>query len=225
MRLIDCFTETISYTLYLLRNLDSVSPSYETVRQDYLLLLTSSDECVKPAGFSEEAGESAKFAVCAWVDESILCSSWEGKENWQKEQLQRIHFQTNHAGEEFFLRLEKLEPEDRSVREVYATCLGLGFTGRYYREDQKPVLEDLKRKNLNLLMETLPEELGSPEGPLFPGAYTSLPIGGKRPGMFKSFDAFTAFFLIVPILLLGALYLSYQKLLDKMVYDFFGSVF
>ncbi len=77
--------------------------------------------------------DEAWFPVCAWLDET-LAPLWRavGKEA----PLQKLHFKTDRAGHEFFIKLEQFltagptEDTDRQdIIGLYATCLDLGFVG------------------------------------------------------------------------------------------------
>lgn len=223
VRLADCFLEIFGYVSYLIKGPDPLDPPYETALQDLDRLLAQSKECCKRGGFSNDDFSEARFAVCAWVDEAILCSSWEGRTEWIKEPLQRRFYNTTNAGEDFFKRLGGLDEERAGVREVYALCLGLGFSGRYYQEDQKSDLEEVKRSNIRLLLGDVLEDLGLTEKDLFPGAYPSGEISRRRPRLGWS-SLFTFIFLAIPAALLAALFLYYRFFLDQILTDFFGSV-
>jgi type VI secretion system protein ImpK len=152
MHLSDCFMPLIAYTSYFLKAADRRQPSYEQVKADVQRLLGQSEGWVKKGLFSQEDYDSARFGVCAWVDEAILSSAWSQKGQWQKEQLQRIYYQTTDAGEEFFEKLNGLELHQREVREVYYLCLALGFAGRFCKPGDETLLDQLKSSNLKILM-------------------------------------------------------------------------
>jgi type VI secretion system protein ImpK len=118
MRLIDCFVEIVAYTSDFLKTAVDENPDASAVEQDYALLFKRSEDKMKEGKFEYEAWDSARFALCAWVDEMIMCSSWEGHSAWGHRQLQRIYYSSTNAGEEFFERLEELDPETKDIREV-----------------------------------------------------------------------------------------------------------
>jgi type VI secretion system protein ImpK len=90
-------------------------------------LIAQSEACLETGNFTQEDFNLARFAVFAWVDEAILSSAWEGRKQWQREQLQRHYFQTADAGELFFERLNTIGPHQRDVREVYYLVPGIGL--------------------------------------------------------------------------------------------------
>jgi type IV/VI secretion system ImpK/VasF family protein len=98
--------------------------------------------------------DAARFAVCAWIDEKVLNSSWAYRETWKGDLLQEAFYNTTHAGEEFFTRLDGLKSTQDSVRQVYLLCLLLGFKGRYCRDGDHIILQkivDSTKKKINAL--------------------------------------------------------------------------
>jgi type VI secretion system protein ImpK len=171
MHLTDCFMQLMAYVAYFLKTVARRQLPYEQVKADILRLLDQSESYVKKGLFSQEDYNLARFAVCAWVDEAILNSSWSQKSQWQKELLQRLFYQTTDAGEEFFEKVNSLGLHQREVREVYYLCLALGFTGRFINPGDETLLEHLKSSNLKLL---LGSSVGLPSlesSELFPEAY------------------------------------------------------
>lgn len=108
------------------------------------------------AGIDNEKIMKAKFALVAFLDETIISSSWNQKEVWLAEPLQIKMFDTFNAGEEFFTYLAELRQRssaNKDVLEIYYLCLALGFKGKY--QLQSPEL--LRRVIDDLNMELHPE--------------------------------------------------------------------
>jgi type VI secretion system protein ImpK len=87
----------------------------------------------KPA----KAIEQAKYAFCALLDEVILSSDFDIRNDWERAPLQLRMFGEHLAGERFFDRLEALRaaPEENiETLEVFHCCLLLGFQGKYLLE-------------------------------------------------------------------------------------------
>jgi type VI secretion system protein ImpK len=108
------------------------------------------------AGFENEKILQAKFALVAFLDESIISSSWEQKDEWLSEPLQLKLFNTFNAGEEFFTNINNFRQRtssNKEVLEIYYVCLVLGFKGKY--QLQSP--ENLRRVIDDLNMELHPE--------------------------------------------------------------------
>jgi type VI secretion system protein ImpK len=222
MRLIDCFIEIITYTSHFLQTTKKKHLTFEKIKNDYAILFEQSEQYLKKGKFSPEEWDMARFAVCAWVDESILCSSWEGKVSWGHEQLQRVYYGVTNAGEEFFDRLRELDPDAKGVHEVYAYCIALGFKGLHFKKEDEFRLENIRLSNLKHVStgEVLDESLHGTVN-LFPGAYKS--ATDDEGHKFKCpFSFFTLIFLVCPPLLFGVLFLIYRDILQEVVVNFFG---
>ena len=172
MHLTDCFMDLMAYVAYFSKTVAAKQPAYQQVKADVLRLLTTSEECVRKGWFSQEDYDQGRFMVCAWVDESILASAWQHKGQWQREQLQRLYYNTTEAGEEVFERLNGLAFEQKDVRELYYLCLSLGFKGRFLKPEDEYLLEQLKTSNLKLLLGASADGVPSLEqADLFPESY------------------------------------------------------
>lgn len=214
MYLSDYFIDVVAYVTYFLRSPETQQTSTcDTVRNEMQRLLLASEDGVKRGLVSHDDFEQARFAICAWVDEALVNSTWSDKNAWMSRQLQQTYYNTTDAGEKFFERLQTLGPHQLEVREVYYLCLALGFTGRYFNDDYN--LEQIKTANLKLL---LGSSLGLPSlarVDLFPEAYPSgdveLPTpAGKRRNIWLS-----AAIACVPVLFFIALFVTYFFILDN----------
>lgn len=108
------------------------------------------------AGIDNEKITEAKFALVAFLDETIISSQWNQKASWLSNPLQIEMFDTFNAGEEFFAHLNELRQRsstNKDVLEIYYLCLALGFKGKY--QLQSP--ESLRRIIDDLNMELHPE--------------------------------------------------------------------
>jgi len=88
----------------------------------------------RESGLPSDWVESAKYALCAFLDESILVSMLPFRDDWSAKPLQLDLFGERLAGEGFFKRLTEMGrrmAEMEQVIEVYYLCLSLGFEGRY----------------------------------------------------------------------------------------------
>ncbi|HEX4945614.1 MAG TPA: type IVB secretion system protein IcmH/DotU [Blastocatellia bacterium] len=94
-------------------------------------------------GYKEQQLQNVKFALAAFVDETVLAGGFEVRNEWERYPLQLQYFQEQFAGVKFFDRLDALlknAESEADVIEVYYLCLLLGFKGKYhiYMEDQLP---------------------------------------------------------------------------------------
>ncbi len=215
MRLSDCFMELIAYVAYMMKDVDVNQPLFDQVSADIRRMISESEHLAEKAGFSSDDYMLARFAVFAWVDETILSSSWKEKGRWQGEQLQLAYYKTSEAGELFFEKLNNIGPHQRDVREVYYLCLVMGFQGRYCQEGDDFLLDQLKTSNLKLLTGS---SVGIPSldrGELFPESYAA-DNGGDVAGKGKSgFSFFTLLAFGFPVFLYGVLYFIYRFILGN----------
>lgn len=107
MRLADCFVPAVTYVLDVVRKPASF-PDYEASRAKVEELLNASGRLAKTLGVAAQEFQDARFAVCAWMDEMVLGSAWEGKAQWLHQPLQRTVYNTVNAGDEYFERLDAL---------------------------------------------------------------------------------------------------------------------
>ena len=214
----------IVYVCFFKKNAESRQPSYEQVRADVLRLLSDSETCMKEGGFSPDDYGLARFMVCAWVDEVVLSSCWNQRNLWQREQLQRIFYNTVEAGEEAFEKLNSLGFHQSQVREVYYVCLALGFKGRFIHPGDEYLLDQLKVSNLKLLMGSSVGSLSLERVELFPDGY---PAGGMGIVPAKRKFRFSVPVIVAlagPLALLCILYLIYRFALGGIAENFLRSV-
>jgi type VI secretion system protein ImpK len=210
MHLTDCFMELVAYIAYFQKSASAGQMPFEQVKADVNRLFAQSESTARRGPYPPEDVSLARFAVCAWVDEAILSSTWAHRTLWQREQLQRIHFNTTDAGEEFFEKLNGLGLHQRDVREVYYLCLALGFMGRYCNKGDEFLLDQLKTSNLKLL---LGDSVGVPSldrGELFPEGYPLHAVEAAPSPRRSAFSMLTIAGLAAPVILFGILYAVYR---------------
>ncbi|WP_051261420.1 DotU family type IV/VI secretion system protein [Desulfovibrio inopinatus] len=223
MRIIDLFANPLAYALYLIEGKTPPLP-FEKVREDLLGYFEQSEELAKQNGVAENDYINAKFAVCAWVDEALLTSNWPDREQWKNIQLQRGYFNTNNAGVEFFQRLEKLGSEDKSVREVYAICLALGFRGKYFLPDNESERDGITKELLSRVKSGRFAEYTPETDHLFPSAYRPDPgAPGRRWNVWR-FDWYTVLIPVAALIIVGQIYWLYHNDLNITLLNFFGSL-
>ncbi len=224
MHLSDCFMDVMAYVTYLLKSVETKQPPYEEVKNDIRRLLADSEGSVARGVVQRDDYDQARFALCAWVDEAILSSCWQHKNRWLNDQLQRLHYNTTDAGEEFFQRLANIGLHQRDVREVYYLCLALGFTGRYCHPGDEYNLEQIKTSNLKLL---LGSSVGIPSlerADLFPEAYPSGAVELGKQKMRAGSRLVAAICLAAPLVLFCILYLIYHFTLSGISENFLRTV-
>jgi type VI secretion system protein ImpK len=135
-------------------------------------------------GIDNEKVRLAKFALVAFLDETIISSEWPAKDEWLTEPLQIKLFDTFNAGEEFYTNMSNLRQRtnaNKDVLEIYYLCLSLGFKGKY--QLQSP--ENLRRIIDDFNLELHPEAYqsidilspnGKPKQSIVQNVKTGLPL-------------------------------------------------
>jgi type VI secretion system protein ImpK len=131
-------------------------PRYDVMSARARELLAGLDAAGRDHGFGKETVDQAKYALVAMIDEVVLASRWNMREEWLRRPLAAELFSEFNAGEEFFRRIEQLgrgsrpDPHTIGVMEVYATCLSLGFRGMHIdtsgQERLREILFTLSRR-------------------------------------------------------------------------------
>ena len=175
----------------------------------------------KDTALSEEMSvtrfHEALFPVIAWADERLsLLPAWHETRPWRAFMLQRKFFSTSLAGVQFFERLEKLEKNDQELREVYVTCLALGFVGRYSINPNAPELAELLQHQYKLLRPEQARKTGAANATasLFPESYRLVTNSVRHRHWRVGSRMFWLFVILVPALLLGALAYWFDSLLS-----------
>ena len=219
MRLVDCFSELFYYTLFL-RSMEFGQVSFDDVRKHYTKLFKRIVESVKKIQASRQDFEHAFFATAAWIDETVMESLWDGRNKWMQNPLQLQLFHTTNAGEEFFIRLQGLQDKDIEVRQVYDYCLALGFRGKYFRTEDKPALDQVISENIRRINGDL-----SPKLPklLFPESYVWEFDKPPKPKSLTGNIALIVTAIILPLIVLGGLYIYFDESLTTLVLEYFNT--
>jgi len=213
----NCFVDLLAYVFFLRWICARKQPGFEDVKARVDQLIEESARRMRAAGIDPRDYDDARFAVLAWVDETILNMPWSQREQWTRALLQVRYYNTTNAGEEFFERLNRLRSDEKSVREVYYLCLSLGFRGRYHADGDEFLLEQLRKSNLKSILGASRELNAYASTPPFPRACeTELGGARKRPaGRFWTFPRI-ALAAAPPVLLL-LLFLVYNFVLNGVV--------
>lgn len=217
MHLSDCFINLMACVAYTLPEVERKEIPYADFRA---AVMCHVDHCgVHPArdGVEEEDYSLARFAVFCWIDDRVMQSSWKGKNQWQKESLQRVYFKTAQGGAEFFTRLKEVDSSRKGVLEVYYLCLLAGFRGRYGQEEDEQILDDLKagiRKKMGCDHDKL---TGDGHVTLFPAAYQGVQSSSDEAVRAPNMPLFHRLFLFSPVFLYGCLFGVYRFILNSEV--------
>jgi type VI secretion system protein ImpK len=115
--------------------------SAKVLRQKCVDLMAAFSAALEQRGFPADVREDAQYAQCGLLDEAVLrCPSIEDRASWAAHPLQVERFGKLDAGDHVFDRLAERMREaspHADLLECYAAVLGLGFTGRYARDEAK----------------------------------------------------------------------------------------
>ena len=131
----ELFAKFFAYILLLDEEYTAGHPKrlYEQVRHDLAALLAEQETAARQQGMTAEDYQAARFAVISWADEMLLQhKDWEGHQRWQDCPLLAEYDETKPVGAEPGEDLQQLLSTRPGVREVYALCLGLGYSGRHH---------------------------------------------------------------------------------------------
>ena len=171
--------------------------------------------------YSERQTNAVKFALAAFVDETVMTTNLPLREEWERFPLQLEYFGEQLAGVKFFERLDELLKQIESeadVVEVYYLCLLLGFKGKYkvYMEDQLQGLIESVAGQLRRVGRLQENELSphwkvtdQPEPPQDPG----LPLWAKV-GAAAGFVVVVLIYLVLIILIK----LDLRKALEQLIH-------
>ena len=132
------FQEAFTAIVRLRYNRQAVS-SADSFRAQMKQTLAMAEHDAASRGCNAGDVQLAKFAVVAFLDESVLSSRSPSFSDWARKPLQAELYNHQLAGEIFFQELHKiLKRSDSSqtadLLEVYCLCLLLGFKGQYASE-------------------------------------------------------------------------------------------
>ena len=103
--LADLCGDLLAFALQLKRSSDPGDA--EAMRQKIDEQFRGLETKARQADVPQEDVQQAKYAICAFIDEMILTSSWALKESWADKPLQLAYFNDFSAGEEFYNKIDK----------------------------------------------------------------------------------------------------------------------
>ncbi len=212
---IDCLTELFAYTYYLSDRLNSEKMEYDQVFETYNRLINKAKECGKSAGITKKNFDKALFPIFAWIDETLQETSWDHKQEWVKNALQKRFFNTTSAGAQFFSRLEKLGKDDKDILEVYNYCLVSGFKGSLFEPYNEQKLNGIKANTYEMLKGEDPDLQISEI--IFPEAGNMVLEGRVKRKRWKGYSQFASLFILLPVLLFLILFYFFNKQLVDII--------
>jgi type VI secretion system protein ImpK len=219
MHLIDCFTELPVYVGMILK--EKPGQGFERVYANIDALIRRSKERAAQGNYSDQAWLDGFFPIASWVDESILCSDLEWKEEWIRCQLQRRFFDMNNAGEAFFQKLESYESISPEVLAVFDLVLATGFRGSYYQNSSMQTLTAIRENITARLRGTMDLAYA---GALFGDAYQpkSQEKKDRKHRFMALMNVFNVLVVIVPLIVLIFMHMVFESHLDDLIDKYFG---
>lgn len=129
----DLVKDFISMALMIRRGREVTSVESFTAKVD--AFLDGLERRGRAAHYSVEQVRDAQYALCAFLDESVLRANGTSLRGaFETKPMQFRRFGVHLAGEGFFDKIEALRADVKAnldVLEVYHLCLALGFEGKY----------------------------------------------------------------------------------------------
>jgi type VI secretion system protein ImpK len=123
-----------------------VAPS-NALRPQVASMLEDFEKRAERYRFNPKIVQVSKFALAAFVDETVLTNNFPLRAEWEKYALQLEYFGEQLAGNKFFDKLEamlnQIEVTQDAV-EIYYVCMLLGFKGRYAVYEQEKLLATMQ---------------------------------------------------------------------------------
>jgi type VI secretion system protein ImpK len=148
--LLDIATDAFLLIFHINKGGDPGAP--DELRQEIARMLQHLEKQAKRFGYGDEDIKATRYAICALIDETILNSRWQYKDQWSDRPLQLEHFGEHMAGERFFDLLERVRQKGArkvDLLEIFCVSIILGFQGRYKlrgREELQKMIQELARE-------------------------------------------------------------------------------
>lgn len=124
-----------------------VAPSND-LRPKVAAMLEDFEKRAERYRYNHKIVSVSKFALAAFVDETVLMNNFPMRDQWEKYALQLEYFGEQLAGNKFFEKLEAMLGQidvTKDAVEVYYVCMLLGFKGRYAVYEQEKLLDIMRR--------------------------------------------------------------------------------
>jgi type VI secretion system protein ImpK len=220
MSLVNNFSDVFAYVVGLQRKRFK---GYEV--DDVQLKINNLFDAIKKqclVSYGELEYTQCLFAICAWIDELVLCTSWDQKHLWKKQLLQHLYFDTTRAGEQFYEKLDSLRAGQTDVSEVYLYCLKLGFKGKYYMSRDRITLTEKANTLYQLVIAKHGEELNKPmvnctlsPKALVQNSKSPLDLDYKKKGLWAK-----SVWWFVPIIPFAIVTIVFSQVLQSMVMEY-----
>jgi len=138
------------------------------LRQKVAGEIRSFEQAALARGVPRDTVFTARYALCAAVDEAVLATPWGAEGGWSAESLLITFHKETAGGAKFFAILDRVSQDPAAnldLLELMYLCLRLGFKGKYMlMPDGDRKLDELQER----LFERIRRYRGNPETELSP---------------------------------------------------------
>ena len=114
-------------------------PDVDTLRQQVEQEVNAFEQAARIGGVDVEEVATARYLLCALIDETVLGTPWGNESIWNQQTLLAKFHREAWGGEKFFNILNHLQQESSryiDLLELIYVCLLMGFEGKYKVQDQ-----------------------------------------------------------------------------------------
>jgi len=109
-------------------------PDISALRRHAMDEIRHFEDRARSAGIQNEVILTARYAICAALDEAVLSTPWGAQSEWTQQSLLVALHREAWGGEKFFDMLDRIAGDPKhhiDLMEVQYLCLALGFGGKY----------------------------------------------------------------------------------------------
>src|SRR3954469_7333354 len=109
------------------------------LRQHALDELRRFEDQARTAGISNQVVISARYALCAALDEAVLSTPWGSDSEWAQHPLLVTVHREAWGGEKFFEVVDRVSQDPArfiDLMELLYICLAFGFEGKFHPQDR-----------------------------------------------------------------------------------------
>ena len=114
-------------------------PEIPALRRHALDEIRRFEDRARGEGIANEIVLTARYAICAALDEAVLSTPWGAQSEWTQQSLLVALHREAWGGEKFFDVLDRISSDPKhhiDLMEVQYLCLALGFGGKYQVADR-----------------------------------------------------------------------------------------
>ena len=148
-KLVGAATELIALVGELRHTIDHVNPSQ--LRNSIIDQLRQFEANAKQDGQASEVALSARYVLCAALDEAVLNTPWGPESGWAQHSLLSTFHNETSGGEKVFLILDRLlqtPAQYVDTLELIYLCLSQGFAGKYQIDPRGHLQLEQVKENL-----------------------------------------------------------------------------